>query len=480
MNKNIKINAILNVIKQALSVLFPLITYPYALRVLGAEGIGKVSYGSSIISYFALLAMLGTSTYGVREGAKRKNNKEHFQMFVNEIFTINLISTIIAYILLFIFTATIPKLGDYKKLIYLQSVSIIFTTIGLEWINIVFEDFLIITVRSIFTHVLTMVCLFLFVKTPNDYYIYALLTVLANGIVSISNWFYIKKYVSVHITKEINIKNHIKPLMYLFSNLIAISVYVNFDTTMLGWMKNDTDVGYYAVSVKIYTIIKNMLAAAYAVAIPRLSRYIGEHDYKSYKHLYSKVCSCLTLILVPAGIGMISVAREIMFFMGGVKYLDATIALQILSISLIFSIYGGLITAVLNVTIGREKDNLQATIISAFINCILNIFFINYFSYAGAAFTTTISELFVFVFCLVRIPNKELYIKKQDVITNLVDAIGGAILIIVISIIVKKIVLSYIIRLLLIIILSVIMYIFYLLIRKNKLFIELLNNSIKR
>ena len=67
--KNMGINAILNVIRQGLSVLFPLITFPYALRVLGAEGIGKVTYVGSIISYFSLIAMLGISTYAVREGA---------------------------------------------------------------------------------------------------------------------------------------------------------------------------------------------------------------------------------------------------------------------------------------------------------------------------------------------------------------------------------------------------------------------------
>ena len=75
-NKKIGINAILNVIKSGLSILFPIVTYPYALRVLGAENIGKVSYSQSIISYFGLLAMMGISTYGTREGAKIRNNRE--------------------------------------------------------------------------------------------------------------------------------------------------------------------------------------------------------------------------------------------------------------------------------------------------------------------------------------------------------------------------------------------------------------------
>ena len=47
--KSITVNLMANGIKTLMSVLFPLITFPYASRVLGAAGIGKVNYASSII-----------------------------------------------------------------------------------------------------------------------------------------------------------------------------------------------------------------------------------------------------------------------------------------------------------------------------------------------------------------------------------------------------------------------------------------------
>ena len=83
--KSIGINAILNVINQGMRVVFPLITYPYAIRVLGADGIGRVNYSNSIVGYFSLFAMLGVSTYAVREGAKRRENKDALQDFVGHL-----------------------------------------------------------------------------------------------------------------------------------------------------------------------------------------------------------------------------------------------------------------------------------------------------------------------------------------------------------------------------------------------------------
>ena len=146
--KNIALNAILNAIRQSLSILFPLITYPYALRVLGVDNIGKVSYGQSIISYFSLLAMMGVVSYSIREGSKWKDNRIRFEEFASEVFTLNIIFTLISYILLGVTLLCVPKLEGYGKLLAIQSLMIIFTTLGIDWINTIYEDFLILCLKD--------------------------------------------------------------------------------------------------------------------------------------------------------------------------------------------------------------------------------------------------------------------------------------------------------------------------------------------
>ena len=83
--KSISFNLIVNGIKTLMSVLFPLITFPYASRILGASGIGKVNYASSIISYFSLIASLGISTYAIREGARIREDREKFNKFARRL-----------------------------------------------------------------------------------------------------------------------------------------------------------------------------------------------------------------------------------------------------------------------------------------------------------------------------------------------------------------------------------------------------------
>ena len=101
--KSIKINLIMNTIKTLMSLIFPLITFPYASRILGATGIGRVNYASSIVSYFSMFAALGISTYAVREGARIRDDKEKFSKFSREMLNINLCTTFIAYCALAVF-----------------------------------------------------------------------------------------------------------------------------------------------------------------------------------------------------------------------------------------------------------------------------------------------------------------------------------------------------------------------------------------
>ena len=80
--KSISFNLIVNGIKTLMSVLFPLITFPYASRILGASGIGKVNYASSIISYFSLISssdnIIFSFSFPLRIFFSKSNNCLHF------------------------------------------------------------------------------------------------------------------------------------------------------------------------------------------------------------------------------------------------------------------------------------------------------------------------------------------------------------------------------------------------------------------
>ena len=479
--KSVGLNAILNAIKTSLSVVFPLITFPYASRVLGVLNLGKVDYAQSIENYFALLATLGITTYAVREGAKLRENKEKLTQFANEVFTLNVITAVFSYVIMFVLLAISFKLKEYRLLIILQSLSILFTTIGVDWINTIHEDFLLITVRSIVTHIVSMVVLFLFVRSPKDYYIYAMLTVLNNAIIGISNLYYTRRYTLIKFSFRPIIFQHLKSSIVFFANSLAVSIYVSADTTMLGWMAGDYYVGIYAVSVKIYNIIKTMLASLYIVAIPRLSFYAGNGKMDEFKKLYSRMLAYIVLLVLPCMAGLISISREAILIVSGEEFIAANLSLKILSLALIFAIFGGMVSNCLNVPIKRESVTMKATAISAIINIVLNIFFIPRLQQNGAAITTVISELVVILICAFSFKEWKSVLDFKVILKNMLHAFIGMISIFVLCYFISKINTIYtIISVFIKIIICVIVYGLELIILKNECAKEFINRIIKK
>lgn len=477
--KSIGINAMLNIIRTILVLFAPLITYPYVARVIGTEYLGSINYTYSIVQYFVLFSGLGISTYGIREGAKKRDNIKEVSEFISDCFSINLVFTVLSYILFCVFLFFFKDEKIYFMLLCIQSFYIVFNTLGIEWVNTVFEDYLYITIRTIIIQILSIGLTFLVVHTREDYIWYTLVTVITTVAVSLLNWFHYRKRITIKFRKVKNLKKHLKPIFVFFANKLAVTLYVSADTTMLGMSVGDYSVGIYSVSVKIYTIIKNMLAAAYVVFLPRLSHIIGRNDTKQFKELYSDLVSFMTLIILPATIGLFTLSENIIILLFGEEYIAAKVSLAILSIALIFAIYGGLVSAVFDVVMRFEKIALQATILAAAVNIGLNVILLPYMKEVGAAFTTVLAEVTTLIYCFVKSKGIVKYLDGRSIARNTVHSVVGCVEIFCVVALMKRILQSHLLICIFSVLLSCLLYFLTLVFIKNK-FIVLLWNKSKR
>lgn len=389
---SLKTNMVLNAIRSILSLLFPLITFPYVSRILGAENLGKHNFANSIVSYFVMISALGIYSYAVREGARFRNQKDRFSRFANEVFSINILSTVIAYILLFVSLASVSKLHDYNILFYILSLQIVLKTLSVEWIYTIYEDFLYITVRSIVIQIVSLVLLFIFVKSQNDLYAYTIVVTLATAGSSIFNYLYVKKYHSFKFVKTLNLKSHAKPILIIFATSIAITIFVSSDVTILGFLCDDTTVGIYSVSVKVYTIIKQVMIAILSVVIPRLAYYLGKKAFDEFKNTVDDLFKTMISILLPAVVGIFVLSKEIVYIVGGNQFISAYTSLQLLSIALIFCMFSWSWGQCVLITFKQEILLLISTVVSAMVNVVFNLILIPFYRENAAAFTTILAE----------------------------------------------------------------------------------------
>lgn len=421
-------NTLIYSIKILMQAVFPIITFPYISRVLSVEGVGKYSFSNSYVSYFALLAGLGISTYAIREGARKRDDRIEFEKFACEVFTINIISSLVAVVLLLLSVFAVPSLQQYKNMIPVMAMTIPLTTLGTEWIFNVYEDFTYITVRSIAFQLISILLMFLCVKSPSDVENYALISVIASAGSNTLNFRNSRKYFNHHLSAARNLKKHLKPIFVLFASSIASQIYINADITMMGFMHGDYATGIYSVSSKVYNLVRLLLSAVITIILPRLSYIHAQERESEYRRLASYLFYGFMSIVLPACVGLACVSKNVIILLSGDCFLEAERSLQILCVALTFSLLGSFVANSVLIVNSQEKSIMKITMVGAMMNVFSNLVFIKYWSYDGAAITTVISEMIVFIFQFIQARK---FVQFERLLMNLLKVFAGLISIVV-------------------------------------------------
>lgn len=175
---------------------------------------------------------------------------------------------LIAYAALLVSLVFFRKLDSYRNLIIIFSSNILFTILGADWINSAFEDFRYITLRTFGMQLISLICIFIFVRKPSDVINYALITVLASGGANILNMFYRRRFCRMHFIKDMRWKKHMPPIIMLFVMILAQQIFSSADITMIGFMRSDAEVGLYSTAVKIFNILNQVIASILWVMLP--------------------------------------------------------------------------------------------------------------------------------------------------------------------------------------------------------------------
>lgn len=404
MAKSVKVNYILNLINTGTQMLFPLITFPYVCRVIEADGIGQINFFQSIISYISLFTCLGIPMYAIREIARDRSDVVQMNRTAMEILLLHSMLTLVGYAIVAILCLTVPQIQVNIPLFLILSLTIFFTAIGCEWFYQGIEDFKYITIRGLIIKTVSVVLLFIFVKSKTDLLYYGCYTVFGVLGGNIFNFFRLRKYIHREniIFSGLHIKRHIKPVLKVFSFSVVTSIYLQLNTVLLGFLKNALAVGYFAAATKVMQMLLTMSACLGSVMMPRASHLIAENKEDEFNLLIQKSYDFTLTIALPMTIGLIFCAPSLITALCGVKFehsiLPSQIIAPIILMVAISNVFG------IQVLFPKGKINIVTLScgIGAVADLILNLCLIPFFSYIGtsiaylgAEVATTVSMYFI-------------------------------------------------------------------------------------
>lgn len=391
--KSIKANVLLNIVRLVSSLLLPMISYPYISRVLGPVPLGKVDFSISIINYFAIIAGLGIPSYGIICCSKVRNDKDELEKTIAELLAINFVLTVISYLALFVAVVIVPAFHSKQKEILIYSITIFFTTLGIDWLYSALEEFKYITIRSIIFKVISVALMLLLVKNPDDYIVYECILIFSTVGSNVLNFIHARPLINFQRLKIINLKKHFTPiLMFAFAS-IASTINSNTDTAMLGFLKNDYEVGLYGFSVKFKSLLVSINNAALTVMVPRLSYYAGQHDKKQFDSLLKKASDSVMTIACGIPIFFCVFANETIMIIGGDTYLKATWTMIILNLCVVVLGATWIMGVGVLQTCGRQNLYAKTMWIAVVINVFVNTLLIPNFGATGTAIATLITEI---------------------------------------------------------------------------------------
>ncbi len=391
--KSIKKNAAINALLQIANIIFPLITFPYVSRVLLVEANGRLNFCANIISYFTLFATLGLSTYGIKAVARRRNNKDELSKTVQELLIINIFTTVLTIIALILSILFIPRFNKEWILLLIYSVNIILNVAGLSWLYTGLEEFSYITKRSIVFKFLGVLLMFVFVHSPDDYIIYAIITVFSTAGNNVINIIYSRKYIYFRKYDHYNIRQHIKPTLAMFSTALATNVYSSLDTVMIGFIINDYEVGIYTAAVKIRVILATLVTSVGTVLLPRMSYYVANKQWDEFKRLIKKSYETLIMFSLPTAIYFMLAAKPSIMLLSGTEYMGSILPMQILMPVVIISSLVNITGLQILIPTGGEWKYTISVVCGALVDLVLNFFMIPQYGAVGAAIATLIAEV---------------------------------------------------------------------------------------
>ncbi len=403
--RSIKKNYVFNVFYQILTLITPLVTAPYLSRVLEPDGVGRVSFVESIVSYFSLFAVMGISTYGQREISYVQDDIEKRSKAFWDTKILGFCISGIA-ILVYVFFALFQK--DNSTIYLILTFNLVANFFDITWFFQGMEDFVKTVTRNAVFKIIQIIYIFSFVKRKEDILLYVLGIGLFSALGNLSLWAYLPKYIKrVHVSDLRPFKDF-KVVWSLFIPTVAIQIYTVLDKTMIGLITDSSyENGYYEQALKMSKMLLALVTALGAVMVPRIGYLFEKGDKEDIRRYMYRGYRFVWFLGIPMCFGIIMVAPNFVPWFFGAGYDKVVPLLQILSL-LILAIGINNVTGI-QYLIPTKKQNIftMTVIIGAVTNFCLNMVLIYFFKSIGAAFASVTAESIIAIVQLI-IVRKEL------------------------------------------------------------------------
>ena len=381
---------------QIANYVFPLITLPYLVRVLGPAKYGLVNFASAFVAYFGILTDYGFNLSATRDLSVCIKDEKKVSTIFSSVLMIKLAIYLIS---IFLFVAIInifPQFQDHPLLYIISFAGVMGSTIFPIWLFQAYEKvyfilFINVAVRTIFT-----ISIFIMISSENDFLLFALLSSIANLVVGLTGLIFAVSRLKVKlIFPGINeIKQQVSNGWNLFLSTLWINLYTTSNIFILGLFARPDIVGYFAAADKIRMAFQGILSPVTQSVFPYVNKLLSE-SYDKFVNFNKKLLRITSLTGLLISTFLFVFASTISDLILGHEYQRSILILKIIAwlpfIIIISNVLG------IQTMIPLKKQKVFSTILfaAAVINILISLFLVPAYFEIGTSISLLITEIFV-------------------------------------------------------------------------------------
>ena len=383
-------NMMYNTVYQILILILPLITAPYVSRTLGTTGVGIYSSTAAWLGYFVLAGGLGITLYGNREIAYHQKDKETRSRIFYELLGLKFITVALALIayLVFVFLQ-----NEWQPYFLLQGITLIAVAFDVSWFFMGLEDFKVIVVRNTMIRLLLTVAIFVFVKTPNDLWLYILLLALSTLIGNLTVWPFLRKEIVKIPFRSLNIFQHLRPVTMLLLPQVSITIYTSLNKNLLQIFSGLDSVAYFTQTYMIIILGATLVSSFNSAFLPHLSGLFSSGESEKVKPLILKsidLGNCVSILCIS---GIIGVSQTFAVFYFGKNFAPVGSLLAVGASTIFFLALTNALSTQYLLAAKKMHEYMMSTIVGLIVNIVFNLTLIPILGTMGAIIATILTEV---------------------------------------------------------------------------------------
>ncbi len=273
---------------RGITYLFPLFTLPYLVRVLGPEKYGLVAFAQAFANYFNIFTDYGFNMSATRKISIEREDKNKVSQIFSSVLSIKFLLFILSLIIFSAVVFLVPRFAADKAVYFFSFLLVLGNTLFPIWLFQGMEKMKYITFISTLAKVFFLICVFAFIKRPDQYALVPLfgsLGSLISGFVALALAFKSFKIKFIFPSPKA-IKKQLINGWHFFISSLSITVYTNSNVFFIGLITGNNElVGYFAGAEKIVAAFRGLISPISQTVYPYFSKLFTESKEKSLRML---------------------------------------------------------------------------------------------------------------------------------------------------------------------------------------------------